>query len=109
MKRLLVMTLMLALSLLLACEKDQSITLVTTTSVENSGLLHYLTPHFEENAGFEVDVVAKGTGAAIKLAEDGQADVLLVHDREKELAFMDEGYGEKRHELMYNHFIFLGP
>lgn len=109
MKKLLLFASVFVLLMLLACGRDQSIRLVTTTSVENSGLLSYLTPHFEEETGFEVDVIAKGTGAAIKTAEDGQADVLLVHDREKELAFMDAGYGEKRHELMYNHFVFLGP
>lgn len=109
MRRLLILTLTMTLFLMLACDKSDSLTLVTTTSAENSGLIHYLTPHFKEETGLNVKVVAKGTGAAIKLAENGQADVMLVHDKAREMVFMDEGYGEKRADLMYNHFIFVGP
>lgn len=109
MRKLMVLTFVLALTLVGACGRKDAITLVTTTSVENSGLIHHLTPHFEAETGIRVDVVAEGTGAAIRLAENGQADVLLVHDRERELAFMNAGYGEKRAELMYNHFVFVGP
>ncbi len=83
--------------------------LATTTSTFDSGLLDYLLPYFEDEAGIEVDVVAVGTGQALKLGEDGNADVLLVHDRAKEDAFMEAGHGVRREDVMYNDFIIVGP
>ncbi len=86
-----------------------SITLASTTSTENSGLLGDLLPRFTEKTGIDVRVVAVGTGAALRLARSGDADVLLVHDRVSEEAFVAEGYGVERVEVMYNDFVLVGP
>ncbi len=83
--------------------------LATTTSTQDSGLLDYLLPDFEKEAGVKVDVIAVGTGQAIKLGEDGNADVLLVHARAQEDAFMAAGNGTRREDVMYNDFIIVGP
>jgi tungstate transport system substrate-binding protein len=83
--------------------------LATTTSTENSGLLAYLLPEFEQAYNVDVDVIAVGTGQALKLGEDGNADVLLVHARAKEDAFMETGHGVRREDVMYNDFIIIGP
>lgn len=83
--------------------------LATTTSTEDSGLLNHILPEFEEQRGIEVDVVAVGTGQAIQLGEDGNADVLLVHARSLEDAFMDAGHGVRREDVMFNDFVIIGP
>lgn len=83
--------------------------LATTTSTEDSGLLDYLLPEFEADYNVEVDVIAVGTGQALKLGEDGNADVLLVHARAREDAFMDAGHGIRREDVMYNDFVIIGP
>jgi tungstate transport system substrate-binding protein len=83
--------------------------LATTTSTEDAGLLDAILPVFESEYGAEVDVVAVGTGQALQLGEDGNADVLLVHDRAREDAFMEEGHGVRREDVMYNDFIIAGP
>lgn len=83
--------------------------LATTTSTRDSGLLDQLLPDFEKQHGCRVDVVAKGTGAALKLGEGGDADVLIVHAREAENAFMDAGHGVRHAEFMTNYFTILGP
>jgi tungstate transport system substrate-binding protein len=89
--------------------EPQSLILATTTSTENSGLLAYLLPDFEQQYNARVDVVAVGTGQALKLGEDGNADVLLVHARAREDAFMDAGHGVRREDVMYNDFVIVGP
>ncbi len=83
--------------------------LATTTSTENSGLLSFILPAFAQATGYTVDVVAVGTGAALKLGENADADVLLVHARTLEDAFMAAGHGTERRDVMYNDFIILGP
>lgn len=83
--------------------------LATTTSTENSGLLKELLPPFEKKFGVRVDVVSVGTGKAIRLAEKGDADIILVHARKAENKFVREGYGVNRRDVMYNDFIILGP
>ena len=83
--------------------------LATTTSTRDSGLLDEILPQFEELAGVDVDVVAVGTGQALQLGEDGNADVLLVHARAREDAFMEEGHGVRREDVMYNDFVIVGP
>ncbi len=85
------------------------LTLTTTTSTENSGLLAYLHPDFEERTGIRVRVVAKGTGAALQLAREGNADVVLVHAPALEEAFVAGGYGVARWPVMYNDFVLVGP
>ncbi len=93
----------------LAHPADRFITLASTTSTQNSGLFDYLLPGFTGKTGIEVRVVAVGTGQAIKLAESGDADVLLVHDKAGELKFMSEGHGANRREVMYNDYVIVGP
>jgi tungstate transport system substrate-binding protein len=83
--------------------------LATTTSTQDSGLLGYLLPDFETAYNCRIDVIAVGSGQAIKLGEDGNADVLLVHSRAAEDKFMADGHGVRREDVMYNDFILLGP
>ncbi len=85
------------------------ITVASTTSTEQSGLFGHLLPAFTKATGIEVRVVAVGTGQALKIGERGDADVLLVHDRQAELKFVADGWGAGRHDLMYNDFIVVGP
>ncbi len=85
------------------------LTLATTTSTENSGLLRHIHPDFEKKTGARVKVIAKGTGASLRLARDGNADVVLVHSREQEERFVAEGHGVMRREVMYNDFVLIGP
>jgi len=88
---------------------SQRLILATTTSTENSGLLAAILPEFEKQYGVTVDVVAVGTGQSLQLGIDGNADVVLVHARALEDAFMAAGHGVRREDVMYNDFIILGP
>ncbi len=85
------------------------ITVASTTSTENSGLFAHLLPQFTAASGIEVRVVAVGTGQAIKLARNGDADVLFVHHKPSEEAFVADGYGIERFDVMYNDFVLVGP
>jgi len=93
----------------LAPVTEARILLATTTSTADSGLLDYLLPMFTAETGIAVDVVAVGTGQALTLGENGNADVLLVHARAKEDDFMANGHGARREDVMYNDFVILGP
>ena len=88
---------------------DSFITVASTTSTEASGLFDYLLPKFTDETGIEVRVVAVGTGQAIQLAENGDADVLFVHHTPSEQKFVDAGYGVERFDVMYNDFVLIGP
>jgi len=83
--------------------------LATTTSTDNSGLLKYLLPEFEKNSGYRVHVIAVGTGKALRMGQDGDADVLLVHAPAAEEKFMSDDFGVNRRYVMYNDFIIVGP
>ncbi len=83
--------------------------MATTTSTYNSGLLDYLLPVFEKKYGIEVRVIAVGTGKALKLAENGDVDVVMVHAPEAELKFVDAGFGVNRRPFMKNDFVIVGP
>ena len=83
--------------------------LATTTSTENSGLLAVLLPPFEQAHGVTVDVIAVGTGKALKLGENGDVDVVLVHARAAEDAFVAKGFGVGRRDVMHNDFVVVGP
>ncbi|MCL1913792.1 MAG: substrate-binding domain-containing protein [Eubacteriaceae bacterium] len=90
-------------------EAKGTIILSTTTSTEDSGLLAYILPVFTEQTGWEVDTIAVGTGAALQMGRDGQADVLLVHSRPDEDTFVSDGYAEMRYDVMYNDYVIVGP
>ncbi|SPA00212.1 putative ABC-type tungstate transport system, periplasmic binding component [Cupriavidus taiwanensis] len=99
---------LLCLGLLSAAHAGE-IKLATTTSTENSGLLKHLLPRFEQKSGVTVKVIAVGSGKAMKMGEMGDVDVLLVHARKMEDAFVAAGYGVNRRDVMYNDFIVVGP
>ncbi len=88
---------------------EQKLILATTTSTADSGLLDYILPDFQDQYNTRVDVVAVGTGQALQLGEDGNADVLLVHARAREDEFMAAGHGVRREDVMYNDFVIVGP
>jgi tungstate transport system substrate-binding protein len=89
--------------------EDKSILLQSTTSTANSGLYDAILPMFTDRTGIRVNVVAVGTGQAIKNAQNGDGDVLLVHAKSAEEKFVAEGYGLERYDVMYNDFIIVGP
>jgi tungstate transport system substrate-binding protein len=89
--------------------ENASIIVQSTTSTKNSGLYDYLLPKFTKETGIDVHVVAVGTGAAVRNAMNCDGDVLLVHSRQREEAFVASGYAPRRYELMYNDFVLIGP
>jgi tungstate transport system substrate-binding protein len=89
--------------------EEQSIIVQSTTSTANSGLYDYLLPKFKAKTGIRVDVVAVGTGQAIKNAMNGDGDVLLVHAKPAEEQFVADSYGVERFDVMYNDFVIVGP
>jgi len=89
--------------------ENQHLILATTTSTQDSGLLDVLIPLFESQSGYVVKTIAVGTGQAIQMGKEGNADVLLVHDPSSEKQFMEEGYGKDRVLIMHNDFILVGP
>jgi len=92
-----------------ATAAEKFITLASTTSTRDSGLFDFILPTFESRSGIKVRVIAVGTGQAIRMAKNGDADVLLVHHRKSEDAFVSEGYGTERRDVMYNDFVIIGP
>ncbi|HRC77696.1 MAG TPA: substrate-binding domain-containing protein [Kouleothrix sp.] len=87
----------------------RTLRLATTTSTADSGLLDAILPDFEQKYSAKVQVVAVGTGQALKLGQNGDADVVLVHARKQEDAFVAAGYGINRRDVMYNDFVIVGP
>lgn len=85
------------------------ITLASTTSTENSGLLEYLIPKFRGKSGIDVRVIAVGTGRALLLGERGDVDLVLVHHKPSEESFVRKGFGVNRRNVMYNDFVVVGP
>jgi tungstate transport system substrate-binding protein len=90
-------------------QEIKSLRMATTTSTDNTGLLDYLKPFFKQETGIDVQWVSTGTGQALKLGENCDADVLLVHAPETEKKFVAAGFGINRREVMYNDFIIIGP
>src|SRR6056300_878117 len=88
---------------------QEQIIVQSTTSTANSGLYEYLLPIFQDETGVQVNVVAVGTGQAIKNAENCDGDVLLVHAKPSEEKFVAAGFGTSRTDLMYNDFVITGP
>jgi len=104
-----VVSLIAALLLATAVQAQDFITVASTTSTEQSGLFKHLLPEARKALGFDVRVVAVGTGQALDMGRKGDADVVFVHDKVAEQKFLDEGFGVKRFEVMYNDFIVVGP
>ena len=107
-------SLMLVISLVLAAcapvaPSNPNLILATTTSTQDSGLLDVLIPLFETESGYTVQTVAVGSGQAMKIGEEGNADVLLVHAPASEVTFMESGFGKDRALVMHNDFIIAGP
>lgn len=112
-KLILILMSMLMLVQLTACatsnqQENKLVRLSTTTSVQDSGLLPELEKLFESKSGYSLDIVANGTGAAIKLGETGDADVILVHAKAAEEEFIEAGFGVERLPFMHNYFIIAG-
>ena len=107
MKRLLVG--LFALVFATTAQAGDVLTMSTTTSTQASGLLDQLLPELEKETGIEVKVIAKGTGAAIRDGKDGNVDVIFVHAKGREEAFVKEGFGTRRYAVMHNDFVILGP
>jgi len=100
---------LLAAAASVAAAAPRAVTLATTTSVQDTGLLDALLPDFERRSGIEVKVVAVGTGQALELARRGDADAVLVHAPDLEREFVRQGYAAGHWRLMYNHFVIVGP
>ncbi len=92
-----------------ASAQDQSITVASTTSTQDSGLFGAILPMFKAKTGIDVKVVAQGTGQALDTARRGDADVVFVHAKSQEEKFVAEGFGMKRSDVMYNDFVLIGP
>ncbi|MBN1567124.1 MAG: substrate-binding domain-containing protein [Acidobacteria bacterium] len=92
-----------------AAQAQERLRLATTTSVQDSGLLPFLLPQFEKKCSCRVDVIAVGTGQALKLASNGDVDMVLVHDPAAEEKFIKDGFGIYRKTFMVNDFVLLGP
>jgi tungstate transport system substrate-binding protein len=92
-----------------ALSAERTLRLATTTSTENSGLLKAILPKFEAASRLKVQVISVGTGKAMKLGENGDVDVLLVHSRPDEDRFVAQGFGVNRRDVMYNDFVVVGP
>ncbi|MHA6262389.1 ABC transporter substrate-binding protein [Arenibacterium sp. CAU 1754] len=108
-RALILRVLPLVLSVGLASAETPFIVVQSTTSTQNSGLLEAILPGFTESSGIEVRVVAVGTGQAIRNAQNGDGDVLLVHAKAAEEKFVAQGGGVERFDVMYNDFVLVGP
>lgn len=106
---LVILSVMVSLSACATQPAAKEIILATTTSTQDSGLLDVLIPIFEGRSGYTVKTVAVGTGQALKMGEDGNADVLLVHAPAAEKELMDGGFGAERLLVMHNDFVIVGP
>jgi len=112
-KRLLVALIYLALVVCLlpasSLAEEKLLMMATTTSTDNTGLLDYLAPKFKEATGIELKWTATGTGKALKLGENCDVDILMVHAPAAEKKFVADGFGTDRREIMYNDFVIIGP
>jgi tungstate transport system substrate-binding protein len=113
MRRLFVAVICLALVLCLLSTntfaEEKLLMMATTTSTDNTGLLDYLAPKFKEATGIELKWTATGTGKALKLGENCDVDILMVHAPAAEKQFVADGFGTDRREIMYNDFVIIGP
>ena len=108
-RRLFVLGAAVALFAAPALAQDKSIVVASTTSTQDSGLFGHILPLFKAKTGIDVKVVSQGTGQALDTGRRGDADVVFVHARPQEEKFVADGFGVKRHPVMYNDFILVGP
>jgi tungstate transport system substrate-binding protein len=106
---LIVLVAMLLFTISANAQSEKVLMMATTTSTDNTGLLDYLAPKFKEATGIELRWTATGTGKALKLGENCDVDVLMVHDPAGEKKFVQNGFGIDRREIMYNDFVIIGP
>jgi len=99
---------LLSLIILQSVEATERLRIATTTSTENSGLLNLLNPAFEQKYSIALDVIAVGSGKALRLAENGDVDLIFVHAPAAEIGFIKAGYGIERKSVMHNDFVVLG-
>src|ERR1700712_6101676 len=92
-----------------AIAQDKSIVVASTTSTQDSGIFGHILPLFEAKTGIQVKVIAQGTGQALDTGRRGDADVVFVHAKAAEEKFLSDGEGVKRHPVMYNDFVLIGP
>ena len=92
-----------------ASAQDKSIVVSSTTSTQDSGLFGHILPMFKAKTGIDVKVVSQGTGQALDTGRRGDADVVFVHAKPQEEKFVADGFGVKRHPVMYNDFVLIGP
>ncbi|MCW8945498.1 MAG: substrate-binding domain-containing protein [Sedimenticola sp.] len=109
LKKIRIVTALLILWSLTGLLHAAPLKMATTTSTQNSGLLDLLLPAFQKQTGIEVQVIAVGTGKALKMGRDGDVDVVMVHAVAAEEKFVAEGYGTDRVQFMYNDFVIVGP
>ena len=109
LKLVLANVVLLGLAFSVSSAADNFIIVQSTTSTQNSGLFEHILPLFTKKTGIEVRVVAVGTGQALKNAEKGDGDVVLVHSQSDEEKFVADGWGVKRYPVMYNDFVIVGP
>ena len=107
MKR--IVTGLLALTLSFGAFAAKDVKLATTTSTDNSGLLAYLLPAFEQDSGYHIQVIATGTGKALRHGRNGDVDLVMTHAPGAEAKFVDDGFGRMPRQIMANDFIILGP
>jgi tungstate transport system substrate-binding protein len=107
--RYLAYAILFLLGLVVTAPGQERLRMATTTSVQDSGLLPYLLPNFEKKCGCKVDVIPVGSGQALKLASNGDVDMILVHDPQSEEQFIKDGFGINRKTFMVNDFVILGP
>jgi len=88
---------------------EKTLTMATTTSTDNTGLLDYLAPEYQQATGTELKWIATGTGKALKLGENCDVDIVMVHSPAAEKVFVEKGFGIDRHQVMYNDFVIIGP
>lgn len=101
--------LLMSISLPAFAQNQDVLMMATTTSTDNTGLLDYLAPKFQQETGIELRWTATGTGKALKLGENCDVDILMVHAPAAEKQFVGAGFGVKRREVMYNDFVIIGP
>jgi len=109
MKKIISLIFLFSLFSSVGLQAEQRLRLATTTSTDNSGLLAALHPAFEQHTGVKIDVIAVGTGKALKLAENGDVDLVMVHAPASEKKFVENGFGVQRLAVMHNDFILIGP